>query len=243
MLHWIYPHVCEQCGESTECSPQRHSLCESCLASLERIPSPICQYCGSSIDSLGEIQPHCPRCKMLSRGFNFARHAMQYNEDSIRLVEELKFRHKSHLAQALAPLLSELWDRHPQLRAQKDWTLIPVPISRSRLQTRHYNQSEELARALQKLRPELQIGAQILKRREHQLHAQSLLNAHQRHKHARLIFALNEHAKRDWARLSPNLLLIDDIYTTGATATACARALRQIPHIKCIGSLNLLRMS
>ncbi len=147
MLSWLYPDVCECCGERAE-----NSLCPACQALLPRLPRPICLYCGAPVAAAQADAMRCPECSSKPRSFDFARAALMRTPETMQLVHGLKYHRANYLAPALAPLLVELWEQHPPLREQKDWGLVPVPVTKGRLFARGYNQAEELALALGKLR-------------------------------------------------------------------------------------------
>ncbi len=231
MLRWLYPPTCELCGEACE-----HTLCEACLAALVRVPRPICLRCGSPTRGLAQEARCCDACRALPvSGFDFARSALMRDETTIELVYALKYRRAGHLARSLAPLLAELWETTPELRAGGDWGIVPVPIGAQRLFARGYNQAEELARALGRLM-RLRVWQPL--RRLPTVHAsQTRLSARARMANARQAYALRCHG----ASPAANLLLVDDVYTTGATASACAMQLRKLSGVQQVGVLTLLR--
>ena len=109
-----------------------------------------------------------------------------------------------------------------------DFLAVPVPLYRKKRRARGFNQSELLARgllaALRRRRPELQIQlAHALLVRERATESQAGLNPHERRVNVRGAFAV---PRPDTVK-GRNVLLIDDIYTTGATARACSQALRR----------------
>ncbi len=234
MLSWLYPGICELCGQRSE-----NSLCPDCLASLPRIPRPICLYCGAARVTMTADPMHCPECLGKPRSFSFARSALLHTPETRQLIHQLKYQHANHLAVALAPLLAELWETTPALRAHSDWVLVPVPAARQHLFERGYNQAEELARALGNIK-----GLPVqspLHRKGPGCASQTQLSAAQRQ--ARAFDAFRVHAGRAHRRhLSPHLLLVDDVFTTGATARACARALSELPGVQEVGVLTLLRV-
>lgn len=237
MLRWIFPPTCTLCGEPTEGA----SLCTDCLAALPRVPLPICLSCGSPTDGMTERPDRCPACAGHHRKLNFARSALTYSPEAMRLVHDLKYHRGNHLAPALAPLLDALWGETPQLREHRDWVLVPVPIRFGRLWTRGFNQAEELALALAKRRGLPLLHA--LERRKTDVASQTRLSAVLRERNARRAY----HPLRAYAAgkrtLPPHLLLIDDVYTTGATLRACAAALKSCGGVKTVGALTLLRMA
>lgn len=236
MLRWIFPTTCTLCGEPTE----KTTLCDDCLASLPRVPTPICLSCGSPTDGTAERPDRCPACARHHRKLAFARSALAYSPEALQLVHNLKYHRGNHLAPALAPLLEELWAQTPQLRQHRDWVLVPVPIRYERLWQRGYNQAEELAQGLAK-----QHGlplVQALERRKTDVASQTRLSAALRERNARRAYhPLPAYAKGK-RLLPPHLLLIDDVYTTGATLRACAAALKSCRPDAVVGALTLLRM-
>ncbi len=160
--------------------------------------------------------------------------------ETMGLIHKLKYGHANHLAPAMAPLLAELWEHHPRLRVHADWALVPVPSARGHLFERGYNQAEELARALGRL---VQLSVLTpLQRKGAPDASQTRLSARQRQVNAFASFS----ARRAWLqglhRVPPHLLLVDDVFTTGSTARACARALRQLPGVEEVGVITLLRV-
>lgn len=235
MLNWLYPITCRLCGEASE-----HTLCEACLAQLPRVPRPICLYCGAPVSGEQADAYHCAACKSKPRPFDLARSALLTDDATMPLIHELKYKGASHLGAALAPALAELWLNTPELAEYQDAALVPVPISKLHLRRRGYNQAEELARPLATA-----LGlpmVQPLQRTDMQSDSQTRLSAAERLKNARLIY----HAKPEYAQgkktLPAHLVLIDDVYTTGATVRACAAVLKHLPGVKKVAVLTLLRV-
>lgn len=160
------------------------------------------------------------------------------DRDSLALVHDFKYHRANYLAPAFAACMAELWDETPALRACRDWHLVPVPISPRHLRKRGYNQTEELAICLgRKLHLPVWDG---LKRLSTGIASQTRLSAGERQRHAMKAYAV----ERRWlAKPAPSahLLLVDDVYTTGSTARACARALSLLPGVRTIGVITLLR--
>lgn len=230
MLDWLYPNTCEFCGELSGAT-----ICPACLAGLERVPRPICLYCGAPTYGLESGTDRCRSCRTFPRVYDFARAALMRTPVTTELVHAFKYARASHLCVALAPLLADVWEQTPELRAHRDWVLVPVPVERGRLMRRGYNQAEELARALGKLRRRPVLP--LLQRVGTEYASQTRLSARERQLNARQAYRLIPGI----TEAPPHLLLVDDVYTTGATARACAAALRRLSGVRKIGVLTLLR--
>ncbi len=236
MLTWIYPRFCHRCGE-----PSELSLCPECLASLRRLPRPICLYCGAPVAETPASADACPSCQGEPRSFHFARPALMRTDDTMKLIYDLKYHRAVHLAAPLALVLDELWDLNPPLREYDDWQLVPVPSTYEHLYMRGYNQAEELARALGRLR-NLPV-VQPLVRKDTAHSSQTRLSASQRLANAKLAYHVAENWVKSKRTLGPRVLVVDDVFTTGSTARACAKALRSIPGVKRVGVITLVRIS
>ncbi len=236
MLDWLYPWTCSLCKRSTG---NGSALCDACHRRLARIEKPICLYCGEPARPDAAVSGSCDACVGRDHAFDFARSALADTEENHRLILELKYRRANYLAPALSLFLDELWEECSLLRQCGDWALLPVPSTNRRLQRRGYNQAEELALALAGKRRLICI--QPLERTRSDRVSQTALDSREREAHARSIYRL----RRRWAEgrktLPAHILLIDDVYTTGATLRACARQLKARPEVRTVGALTVLR--
>lgn len=237
MLRWLYPETCQLCGAATGGG----TLCAACREELPRVPRPICLYCGAPTGSAVNEPDKCPACAERPRDLAFIRSALIYSYEAMKLVHDLKYHGANHLARALAPVLNELWEQTPQLRTTADWVLVPVPITHAKLQNRGFNQAEELAQALARLRGGLPL-LQPLLRRDTGIPSQTRLSAEQRELNAQQAYAAKRSYRSHRRALPPRLLLIDDVHTTGATLRACAAALKACDPEVTVAALTLMRM-
>lgn len=265
MLRWLYPTTCALCHESSDTC-----LCESCREKLPRVPRPICLTCGSPVLS-GQSSAHsCPHCEGKSRTYGLARSALMMTGAVSRLLHDFKYHHAGYLAPAFALLLEEVWQQTPFFARYDDWVLTPVPVTRSRLYERGYNQAEELARALGK-RLSLRVQPMLERLSVEGGRSQTHLSSAARQRNAFTSFRVRpELMEADGEeslpsrvlhlpsrmlrfssrvlrlssgalRLPPRVLLVDDVYTTGATARACSRLLSKLPGVEQVGVLTLVR--
>jgi predicted amidophosphoribosyltransferase len=114
-----------------------------------------------------------------------------------------------------------------------------VPTTPTHQQQRGYNQAGELARELGKMLS-LKV-VQVLQRHETEFNSQTRLSVRQRLLNAYRSFSALPAYKSGKRPLPPSILLVDDVYTTGSTARACARALRHLPGVKAVAVLTFAR--
>ncbi len=210
----LFPSACPSCHVVVS---QPGALCGTCWPKLRFLEKPWCEVMGTPFGyDLGEGVVSAEAIAN-PPDFRRARSAVIYEDVAGALVRQLKFRDATYLAPWLV-----LW----MLRAGRELIddadiLVPVPLHRSRLFSRRYNQSAELARNLARVcekpfRPE----AVVRTKRTQQ---QTGLGARERESNVRGAFRVPETERIHIAGRS--VLLIDDVYTTGATVNAAARAL------------------
>lgn len=221
----VLPPRCILTGEIVE---KQGTLAPSAWAALNFIGSPFCARCGSpfayeiasdsdpSFKDMGETIV-CVGCLNRPPPFRTARAALKYDEASRPLILAFKHGDKTHMAAAFAPWLS----RAGREMLEGADMLIPVPLHRWRLLARRYNQSAILCAALSKVTG---IPAYPLAlRRVRATPSQGTLSAAQRHDNVRRAFAI---APPFGDRLRNRaVVLVDDVYTTGATVRECAKTL------------------
>lgn len=224
-LDLIYPPSCELCHIPLR--EGRH-LCESCFTSLPRIREPFCERCGEMFD--GKIDSHftCPNCQDLSYDFRFARPVLRNSDDARALIHGLKYQKNLYLARELARLASEAFvDPRLATAISERWTLVPIPLHRAREQQRFYNQSHEIARHLGSL---LQLPVIRALQRVRPTPTQTRLSRQQRLKNLHGSMQLTRQGKALRPEHTPGLILIDDVFTTGATVQECAKILAKNHH-------------
>ena len=234
MLSWLYPNTCRLCGEACE-----DGLCESCRVNLPRMPRPLCLHCGAPLGDYPAAADTCRECCAYPREFDYARQVLPHSDAAMSLVHDLKYHGAGYLARDFARLLNELWETCTPLRRAVNPALVPVPITRARLFARGYNQAAEIAEALGRLRGLSVLPALV--RRDTGAESQTRLSVQQRQENARFAYHPAPACLAGRLMLPDHVILVDDVYTTGATARACAAALKSLPGKRTVGVLAVLR--
>jgi len=212
VLAVVFPSRCPACAAVLE-SPRRGPLCEACWAGLPRHRGSCCR-CGVPLLPGGTA---CGRCRRGLSPFSAGASLGPY-EGALRVaVHELKYRSRRRVAGRM----SEAMLGDPSVRAVLAGAsvLVPVPLHPRRKRKRGFNQSELLAEELAR-RAGLGIAAGALVRRT-DTPPQTGLSAAARRANVSGAFAVRRRPQVSGRAV----VLVDDVLTTGATASACARAL------------------
>ncbi|GHC65610.1 ComF family protein [Roseibacillus persicicus] len=152
--------------------------------------------------------------------FDFAVAPLRSSDDSISLIHQLKLLKHPELGADLAGIVANFFHEERRLRELKEPLLIPVPLSGKRLRERQFNQAEVIARPLGTA---LDFPVLQALRRVKDTQRQATLSRKERLKNLRKSFALRV---RPEVLAGQNLILIDDVFTTGSTAQECSKVLR-----------------
>ena len=203
-------------------------------AELNFIQNPMCTCCGLPFATSEADGTLCGQCITDPPPFQLARSALYYDDASTRLI--LPFKHGDRTL--LAPLLAQwLLQAGGDTVRDADY-IIPVPLHRWRLLKRRYNQAGLLARALSR-KINVPWLPHVLQRKK-ATETQATKNAAQRIDNVRNAFAIPP--QYTMSLKSKKVILIDDVYTTGATIKACCKALHKAG-VKDILVLTLARVA
>jgi ComF family protein len=223
VLDLVYPGICHGCGDGVtgECS-----LCDACRDELPSLREPFCRSCGEEFEGRIEGSFECPNCRDLDFAFAFARPALPNHPVLLEMIHELKYGRRIEIAGELGRLAGRAFTDDPRLAEALDggWPLVPVPLHRRRRLWRYFNQAEEIARSLGR-----ETGLPLCKAllRTRSTSSQTRLSRAQRLKNLKGAFALSRDGTVFVAAKPAGAVLVDDVFTTGATSDECARLLRR----------------
>lgn len=212
VLSVVFPAECPACGRLVA-QPTGGPLCGRCWQAMPRHRTPACR-CGLPLLSGRGVCGRCRRGRQpLAAGASLGPY-----EGSLRTaIQELKFRGRRRVAGRLAGMLAE----DPGVRELVDGSdvLVPVPLHPRRLRERGFNQAALLARELGRRTGRPSSDRALVRRKD--TSPQAGLSAAARRRNVRDAFAVRRRGQVTGLVVA----VVDDVYTTGATAHACARAL------------------
>lgn len=220
-LDLVLPPRCLACGTEVGVAG---ALCPICWQGISFIAAPHCARCGLPFDydptGEGATNLVCGACLARPPNFDRCRSVFAYDDASRALLLGFKHGDRTDCAPSFAQWLARAG---AMLLAEGDVVIAPVPLHRWRLLKRRYNQSALLALELGRLTGRPVLPDLLIRRRA--TPSQGGLSAKGRVRNVEGAFALNPRW-RDRVK-DTRILLVDDVFTTGATVGECARALRR----------------
>jgi ComF family protein len=217
LLDIVFPPRCH-CCKSTTPSGAIH-ICSDCLQKMEPLVSPLCPVCGIPFLTEGGIDHSCSSCAMDHPPFAAARAPFMYDGPVKQMIHHFKYERKIALRRPLALLVARHLEHFAAEAAPN--LVIPVPLHPKRLRQRGYNQAVLLGEtvARQWRLPFCRTNLRRIRWTEPQIE----LPATERLRNVKGAFAVADPSRLRGKRV----LLIDDVYTTGATVMECSRTLRR----------------
>ncbi|HEX3664933.1 MAG TPA: ComF family protein [Rhizomicrobium sp.] len=217
LLDFIFPPLCSICRVPVSAA---HNLCGSCWSGISFLSGPLCEVCGFPFDFDAGTGTLCGACRQRHPAFDKARALMRYDDNSRNLVLALKRADRLDLVPAFARWLERTGR---ELLMESD-LIVPVPLHYGRLWRRRFNQSALVAAQLGR-RAAKPVDSLLLRRVRATPSQGEMPSASARRRNMQGAFRAD--GPRAGRLAGKTILLIDDVFTTGATIEACARALKR----------------
>ena len=214
ILDLLYPRRCPSCKKIVGTD----GFCQNCWEKLLFIHKPFCVCCGKKLSSTGQ-NFLCPDCITKKNYFDQNISVFVYNHTIAKAIFEFKFKRKLFLSKNFAVLMNN---------KIKDITYYPidymvcVPMSKARLRKKGFNHSLLLAKDLSKLSNIIFLKDVLIKMKDTK--KQVGLNYDERKRNLKNSFILKEKYKNTLK--NKNILIVDDVFTTGSTINECAKVLK-----------------
>ena len=220
LLNLIYPPRCLICGKLLE---DNDGLCPKCFQGIEIIKHPCCNICGKPLQPesfIGIDDPVCFDCRKRKFFFNYARSIGKYKGILKECIHLLKYKGKKVLLKPLDKLIKTCLDE--LIPFEKISFITQVPLHKKRLRERGFNQSGLIAGLIGN-RYQIPVLSNLLNRIVY-TPPQATLTKVERLRNIKGVFAVV--GTPSWVECG-TILLIDDVYTTGATVNECAKVLKK----------------
>lgn len=211
IIEFLFPPVCPVCGAPVSIHGE---LCGDCFCCFEWIDSPKCERCGYPMDFASREEARCPVCSCGDFELDWLRSACRYDEMSRSVM--LPFKHGGRIKYACFMSRGMIWALRDVV-ADCD-LIMPVPLARPRLIHRTYNQAMLLARPIaEAMKVPIDVDSVRRRHRPDMGH----MTPRQRKENIRGVFTVTR-PERIRGR---KILLVDDVYTSGATLSELRRVL------------------
>lgn len=199
--------------------------CSDCLNAFDAISAPVCTCCGIPFKSQQDRNQLCGDCITHPKKFRMARAAMACDQQLMAVIHRFKYAAKTQLARPLGGMMLSVFMQ--QWEGEKIDLILPIPLHPQKFRSRGFNQSyllvhswKAVAKAMHIALPDIPIYTDVLIKSKATV-PQTGLGRQQRLKNVKGVFSLR-FPERIFGK---KLLVVDDVYTTGATVNECARIL------------------
>ncbi len=213
----VFPDNCFLCKKYTH-NCNQHYLCSDCLSSIELNTPPFCLKCSRHLTIFND-QGFCPTCLKNHYSFDAAWSACIYEKPLADLIYAFKYHGKTYFRKTFGELMINFIDSY-QIPIQNFDMVLPIPLHAVRFRERGFNQAQLLSQILSD-HYGLTHQIDILKRCKLTA-SQTMLEAKQRWTNVNDAFKINDSLKI----ADKNILIVDDLLTTAATADAASKALK-----------------
>lgn len=210
----LFPRRCPVCQEAVEEKGER--ICDICRTRLPYIRGPVCLKCGKPL--LSKEQEYCGDCSRKKRWTDCGRAPFLYDEVMRSSIAGYKYGGRREYAAFYAEEILKRYAK--EMKGWKGEVFVPIPLHFSRKRKRGFNQAELLSEELSK-RSGISTDAELLKRVK-KTRVQKELNDQERLTNLKDAFSV-----RKGEVSYQNIILVDDIYTTGSTMDAAAKILKK----------------
>ena len=215
----IYPNCCLACKNRIDPAEARDLVCLRCWEKIERNLPPFCASCGRRLDKVSRAKNICSSCLKFKFHFDRAFSPCAYTGTMKKLIHEFKYSGRDYLGEPLGGLMNKFIKDYRLPIEYLDF-IIPVPLHKIRMREREFNQaqilSEQVAKEFnKKVLPDVLV-------RSRPTRTQTELTFEERRKNVEKSFTVKDPGLIKDA----NLLLIDDVLTTGATSSEAAKVLK-----------------
>ena len=216
MIEWLYPVQCPVCLRIV--LPKGALIHPKCVTKLEVLKEPLCKKCGCPVSA--EEEEYCAECSVKNRGWDMGRSVFFYHGTLGEALLRVKKEGTREFVRFFGICMAKSQEAFIKQAAPE--CIVPVPLHKSRLRSRGFNQAELLATALGN---EIGLPVRLLLKKHKKTKDQKSLNRLERSKNVQDAFFIDREALG--GNIPQSVLLVDDVVTTGSTLSACALALKE----------------
>ena len=215
----IYPNCCLGCGNRIDSAREQDCVCDSCRVKIEKNLPPFCATCGRHLDIVAIQKNTCLHCSNQNFYFDRAFSPCVYTGVIKKLIHEFKYNGKDYLKQPFGSIMNAFIKEYSLPIEYLDF-IVPVPLHKNRQREREFNQAQLLGQQVAvEFNKNLLNGILI---RSKPTKTQTELTLQERRQNVESSFAVTNPELIK----GTNLLLIDDVLTTGATSSEAAKSLK-----------------
>jgi len=217
IVNLVYPDVCILC--ETELQFDEEYLCPGCYNAISILTPPLCTQCSTELPPFLPSRNKCSSCSSRKWYFNKCISIIRYDDTAKKIFHEIKFRKRRNILSIFSNYITQKLESF-ELNVNNA-IIIPVPLNYNRKIERDFNQSHIIAKMVRSFY-RLPCESNILKRIK-QSTPQSVLNRKERLENLIGSFTV----VKPYKIRNKDILLIDDVFTTGSTVNECSRVLKE----------------